>query len=354
MLGMTLKSESKVMKRQLAVFAAVLLSSAMASAQLVASHASTATNTQSAFATNSIQPVGRPVARVNGAVLTDRDLQREMFAIFPYARQHNGNVPKAMEADIRRGALKMIEFDELVYQEAVRRQMTIPPERMSKALADFRAQFQSPDDYKQFMKDECQNSQTVLRAKIRRSLLIEALLKQEVQQKSVVSIAQAKAYFDKNPDRFLIPESWSIQTISILPPANATPDQLKEAKKRADEALKQAKATKNYEEFGVLAEKISEDDWRVMMGDRHAIDQTKLPPEVMKILATMKPGETSGLIQVGQAYTIVRLNEHIKPGMQKFDAVKDSLRKELQTKRTEELRAGLDARLRKTAKIEEL
>jgi parvulin-like peptidyl-prolyl isomerase len=104
----------------------------------------------------------------------------------------------------------------------------------------------------------------------------------------------------------------------------------------------------------VLAEKISEDDWRVMMGDRHAIDQTKLPPEVMKVLATMKPGETSGLIQVGQAYTIVRLNEYIKPGMQKFEAVKDSLRKELQTKRTEELRAGLDARLRKTAKIEEL
>jgi len=28
-----------------------------------------------------------------------------MFTIFPYARQHNGGFPKAMEEDIRKGAL---------------------------------------------------------------------------------------------------------------------------------------------------------------------------------------------------------------------------------------------------------
>ncbi len=74
-----------------------------------------------AFATNAVfQPVGRTVVRVNGAVLTDRDLLREMLTIFPYARVHNG-FPKAMEADIRDGAMKMMIFEELVYQEAKRR-----------------------------------------------------------------------------------------------------------------------------------------------------------------------------------------------------------------------------------------
>ena len=32
-----------------------------------------------------LQISDKPVARVNGAVLTDRDLLREMYAIFPYA-----------------------------------------------------------------------------------------------------------------------------------------------------------------------------------------------------------------------------------------------------------------------------
>ena len=59
-----------------------------------------------------VQVSDKPVARVNGAVLTDRDLLREMYAIFPYAQQHNG-FPKAQEAGIRQGALEMIIFEEL-------------------------------------------------------------------------------------------------------------------------------------------------------------------------------------------------------------------------------------------------
>jgi len=56
------------------------------------------------------ESVAKAVARVNGAVLTEADLQREMSAMFPYAQQHGGKVPKTMEADIRHGALQMIEF----------------------------------------------------------------------------------------------------------------------------------------------------------------------------------------------------------------------------------------------------
>ena len=116
---------------------------------LVPSH--TPSNSAGAFTADlPFQPVGRPVARVNGAVLTDRDLLHEMFAIFPYARQHNGTFPKAMEADIRQGALKMIEFEELVYQEALRRKMTIEPARLDKAETAFRQQFHSPDMYQMF------------------------------------------------------------------------------------------------------------------------------------------------------------------------------------------------------------
>ena len=36
----------------------------------------------------------KPVARVNGSVLTDADLVREEYAIFPYARQHKAEFPR--------------------------------------------------------------------------------------------------------------------------------------------------------------------------------------------------------------------------------------------------------------------
>ena len=145
---------------------------------------------------------------------------------------------------------------------------------------------------------EFKGSQALLREKIKRSLLIEDLLKLEVNDKSNISIAQAKAYYDKNPGQFFVPESFAVQTISIIPPDNATPEQAKEARKRAEDALRQAKATKSYEEFGLLAEKISEDDFRVMMGDHKAADRAKLPPPVLQAILAMQPGQVSGLIEL--------------------------------------------------------
>ena len=322
----------------------------IAAQQLAVSHSRSRAATQSAMA----EPTGKPVARVNGSVLTDRDLLREEYTLFPYAAQHNGQVPPEMEPQIRRGALQMIVFEELVYQEALRRHMTIPPAKIKKAEEDFRAQFNTPAEYQQFLVSQFNGSQKAVDEKIKRSLLIDAYLKAEVDAKSTVSVAEARAYYDKNPARFEYPEGFAIQTISFLPPAQPTAANLKELRKRVEDGLKQAKAATSYEQFGVLAEKISEDDYRVMMGDHKKVDRDKLAPQVVQALLALKPGEITGIIQIEQAYTIVRLNQHIPAGKMKFEGVKDSLQKELQQKKLNAVRAALDQRLHKGAKVEVL
>jgi peptidyl-prolyl cis-trans isomerase SurA len=300
------------------------------------------------------QPTNKPVAKVNGVTLTDRDLLREEYTIFPYARQHNGSVPQEMEPQIRRGAMQMIIFEELVYQDAQRRKLTVAPEKLQKAEGDFRQQFSNPEEYQELLREEFQGSRQLLREKIRRSLLIEELLKSEVENKSQVSLAEARAYYRTNSARYQYPETFAIQTISILPPPKPTPDQLKEMRKRADDALQQAQATKDPEGFGLLAEKISDDDYRVMMGNHRAVPRTQLAPQIVQALLALKEGQITGILQVDQAYTIVRLNKHTLAGTSKFEDVKDQIRKELKDKKTNQLRAALDKRLRQNAKIETL
>jgi hypothetical protein len=136
-----------------------------ASAQHGASHSSIPISTQP----GTIQPAGKPVARVNGSILTDRDLLREEYLIFPYAQQHGGNIPKEMEPGIRSGALQMIIFEELLYQEALRRKMTVPVAQQENARAEFRKLFATQGEYQKFLASEFQNSEQVLREKIRRS-----------------------------------------------------------------------------------------------------------------------------------------------------------------------------------------
>src|SRR5208337_4706598 len=144
------------MKYQL-ITALLLIASVVAPAQ-VASHAPSAATKLPPAQVAAPIPTGKPVAKVNGTVLTDKDLLREMYAIFPYAKQHNG-FPKAQEAGIRQGALEMIIFEELVYQEAERRHLTIPAARIDAGAAAYRKTFDSPDQFQSYMKTEMNGSE---------------------------------------------------------------------------------------------------------------------------------------------------------------------------------------------------
>jgi parvulin-like peptidyl-prolyl isomerase len=338
------------MKYQLLICAFLTMALAAASAQM-ASHAPTAiANTASAQA-SPLQVSDKPVARVNGAVLTDRDLLREMYTIFPYAQQHNG-FPQAQEAQIRQGALEMIIFEELVYQEAVRRKLAIPAEKLNRAEAEFRKQFNSPDQYQQYLQTEMHGSEQQLRQQIRRSLLIEQVLKTDVELRATVTPAELQAYYVKNAARFSQPETFTFQSISIVPPLKATAEQAKQARTKAEDALRQAKATRTYQDFGLLAEKISEDDFRVNLGDHQVVPADKLPPQVVRSLQAMPPGQITGLIQIESAYTIIRLNAHTPPRQKPLSEVKSELKTDLQKSKYEKLRWNLAKQLRAKAKIE--
>ncbi len=344
------------MKHNFPMFGFFLLTCVASGAQ-VASHTPTVftqppTQAPTQGPTNPAPMVtGKAVVSVNGSVLTDTDLVREEYAIFPYARQHNG-IPKDLEPGIREGALKMIIFEELVYQEALRRKMTISAATMQHAEVDFRKQFSTPEEFNALMQSEFKGSEHLLREKIRRSLLIDAFLKAEVENKSTVSADEVRTYYDKNPARFQHPETFTFQSISIFPPANATASQVKEGRTKAEQALRQAKATKTVDEFGTLAEKVSDDDYRVMMGEHKPVPADQLAPQVVKALMAMKPGEVSDLIQIDQAYTIVRLKEHAPAGKAKFDDVKAQLEKELPQIKKNQIRTALDKQLRQNAKID--
>lgn len=302
---------------------------------------------------DSMHVTGKPVVRVNGAVLTDRDLLREMMTIFPYAQTHKG-FPKPMEQPIRDGALRMIVFEELVYQEAEQRKMTIPPARLNQAVTAFRNQFQDDQAFEQYVKEEMNGSKEQFRKSVERSLLIEAQLKSELDARSHVTLAEARQFYSKNPALFSRPPMVQFQTISIMPSERATPEVKEQAHRQIQELWQKAKATHSYEGFGLLAEKYSQDDFRVDMGNHKLTPRAALPPEILTILDSMKVGQVSDIRQFGPFYTILRL-EARKPATEApFEQVSAKLRKDMQKDRYESLRKQLEKKLRANAKVEVL
>ena len=187
----------------------------------------------------------------------------------------------------------------------------------------------------------------------RRALLIDRLLKEAVDNPGHVTVAEAKAQYEKNAAQYKHGEVLHIQSISIIPPNQSSPV-LKEAKQRAEQAAKQALSAKSYRDFGLLAEKFSDDDFHVNMGDHKPMEADKLPPPIFHLAEQMKPGDVSGLIQLGNNYTIFRLESRLPAGTTPFAEVKAQLQADLQKQKTEQLRSALAEKLRKNAKIETL
>src|SRR5580704_11110270 len=139
------------MKVKFSICGFLLLAFTAANAQ-IASHTPTVFKQAPAQGPSTSAPAatGKPIVRVNGSILTDSDLLLEEYAIFPYARQHGG-IPDELAPQIRDGAMKMIIFEELVYQEALRQKMTVPAVEMQHAEADFHKQFATPDEFNAFL-----------------------------------------------------------------------------------------------------------------------------------------------------------------------------------------------------------
>jgi parvulin-like peptidyl-prolyl isomerase len=91
-----------------------------------------------------------------------------------------------------------------------------------------------------------------------------------------------------------------------------------------------------------------------MMGDHRFVDRAKVAPGVVQALLAMQPGQVSDIIQVDQAFTIVRLNKHVLAGKMDFAGIQDKLKEKLQAQKSEALRAALNKELRRKAKVETL
>jgi parvulin-like peptidyl-prolyl isomerase len=149
-------------------------------------------------------------------------------------------------------------------------------------------------------------------------------------------------------------ETVAIQTISIIPPENATREMQAEAKAKIKDILRLSRNTKTSREFGLLAEQLSDDDWRMKLGDRGTMDVKNLPPEVVKVARAMKVGQVSDIVQLGRAYVVFRLNAHTPAGKTPFLQVKKKLQSDLQKQKVNERRAELNRQLHKDAAIEVL
>lgn len=336
---------------KLLLLAAAFTVSATAQTGLVASHAPSKSVASAASTAADLQKV--VVARVNGVSISQRDLQEQMQRLFPYYSMHGGNVPEKYQSEIHDRALQQLVDDELMYEAAKQQGMTVSAATMASVLKQARSRFPTSAAYGEYAKAQYGSVQDFER-RIRRAVLIAKYQDREIADKAKFSDAKLREIYSQHKEAFVRPESVWLQTISVSVPNNPSPEQIKMAEKRIAEVLPKAKAAKNHDEFGLLAEKYSEDDYRVMLGDHKWVHLVGLPEPLAKAAAAMKPGSVSDVIKTPDSLVILRVNEKKAQKQMEFAEIAPSLRKQLEDSARKDRWTKLRDQLRKKAKVEVL
>ncbi len=324
-------------------------------AQMAVSHAPTAAAAPAAAPAPAVNPdspeMKKPVARVNGVAITAFDLMEQTQRIFPSYQMHGGKVPEKYQAEIHQKAIDQLIADELIYQNAKVKGITISPEETQKTIRSAKKRFPTLKAYQDFAK-AAYGSTAEFERRIRRARIIQEYEHREIELKAKVTDQKLQDIYSKNGKMFVRPETYHLQTISVNIPEHASAEQKALAKKQVDAILPQARAAKTFNDFGLLAERSSEDEYRVNMGDHKWLTKDRIPESLQKPLLSLKAGDISDPIETEVGYIIVRMDGRTPEKKMDYTEVKPYIRQQMEQMQSKQLWQALTERLKKGARIE--
>lgn len=154
-----------------------------------------------------------------------------------------------------------------------------------------------------------------------------------------VTRQELQAYYDQHRDEYRVPEQVKISHILIKTPlpgpdGKVDPKGVEEARKKADDILKQLKAGAG---FADLARKESQDsDSAKNGGSLGWVQRASIPaPEVAKAAFSLPKGATSDVINAGYGFDIVHIDDKQAAAFKTLDQVKDQIEPALKKQKAE-------------------
>ena len=183
------------------------------------------------------------------------------------------------------------------------------------------------------------------------SQLIRKYVQGEIANTATVTDADAKTYFDTNPQQFQHPEQVKLRV--LLVPVKPGSDEKEDAtaKARAEDAYKRVAGG---EDFAKVAQEVSADPSKARGGEIGWVKKGVLLPELETPVWALKAGEVSQILRTKFGYHIFKADERRMPGSLSFDEVKPTLLGFLKKEKVDAAIKMIVAERRTKAKIEAL
>ena len=150
----------------------------------------------------------------------------------------------------------------------------------------------------------------------------------KIKAQTTVSHDELQAYYNQHREDYRVPEQVNVRHILIKTPlpgpdGKVDPKGLEEARKKAEDVLKQVKAGGNFAE---LAKKYSEDTGSAKEGGSlQWIGRGRTVPEFEKTAFSLPKGGTSDLVQSSYGFHIIHVDDKQDAHLKTLDEVKDQI-----------------------------
>lgn len=293
------------------------------------------------------QPATKVVATVNGAKLTEAELNQEINTIMPMNQPFHGKTSEEKMEKIKADAMKNLVDSELRAQDAVAKGIKIPSTEYDAEYNKMVAKFKTKKDLKTAYKNAGFTDKGFKRL-IERRVLAEKVRLAEVDGAVSITPEKVKNHYTANVSRYSKPEEFRASHIMIKVDPSLTIEEKSALKTKTEDLLKRIKAGEKFEEIAINE---SDDGSKIKGGDLGYFHAGQTQPEFDAALFKLKVGETSDVVETLYGFHIIRLTERRAPRQIPFDEIQDRIKKDLVDAEKKQLLENWVAKLYKNAKI---
>jgi peptidyl-prolyl cis-trans isomerase C len=162
-----------------------------------------------------------------------------------------------------------------------------------------------------------------MEARLRDTILMNKVFGRELRSREDATDKELRERYDREKERYRLPERAHLREIVILKPENAA--QVEAARQKAASVAAQARTTTD---FAALAATTSESGTRNKGGDLGDVVRGELLPDLDKAVFNSTSGAVIGPIESKSGWHILKVEQRLPSEVPAFESVKDKLRKD--------------------------
>jgi peptidyl-prolyl cis-trans isomerase C len=276
--------------------------------------------------------VGDKVAVVNGSVITQEELDREVTLVRQRFANMGRPIDQAQLLAIKGQVFETLISRELLYQEGQNKGITVKKEKLEAEYEGLKNRFSSEEEFKNRL-SSMKFSEEEVKSQIKRGLLIQEFIDKQIAQKVVIPEKEVKGYYDSHPESFKKPEQVRASHILIKVDPKADESQKAAARKKAEEIRRRLVEG---EDFVSLAREFSEGPTSVKGGDLDYFGRGQMVPPFEDAAFALKIGELSDVVETRFGYHIIKVTAKKPETIVAYADIKERLQQYLRDEKVQQ------------------